>query len=209
MIEIKPALISGDFNEVRQKIEDLETLCQTVHLDVSDGLFSPLVTRYVPDDLYDLTGRIKIEAHLMAKAPEESLPYWAAVVDRVIVHAEAVADLETVLESLKPHHTKVGVALLLDSPLSEIKELLPQIELVQLMSIKKIGGQGEKLDEAIYRKIEKLRAMYDGIIQIDGGVTLQNAPELIAVGANSLVVGSAIWRAVDYVKAIENFQDLS
>lgn len=208
MIAIKPALISADFNEVSQKLADLETLCSEAHIDVSDGLFSPLVTRYTPDDLYDIPGRLKLEAHLMIEEPEDVLPAWAGVVDRLIVQAEAAKDLGVIIDSLKPHYTKVGVSLLLNTRVEEIELYLDQLDLIQLMAIENIGKQGEKLDEIIYAKTKYLSGKFDGIIQIDGGVTKANAPILVEHGANSLVVGSGIWQADDYVKEIEDFMDL-
>ena len=209
MIDIKPAIISADFNEVKQKVEDLETLVKTVHIDVADGLFTSLTTHYTPDDLYDLPGRIKLEAHLMISEPEDLLRAWTTAVDRIVVHLEAVKDLETVIEALKPYHTKLGVAVLLDTPLTDLVPYLNQIDLIQLMAIAEIGKQGEILDQKIYQKIKSLRSRFTGQIQIDGGVTLDNASELIEAGADSLVVGSAIWQAPDYVKAIENFHNLA
>ena len=207
-IAIKPALISADFNEVSQKISDLETLCQTVHIDVSDGQFSPLTTHYTPDDLYDIPGKVQLEAHLMINEPEDTLKAWAGVVDRVIVQAEATKNLGLIIESLEPHYTKVGVSLLLNTPIDEVEDFFDKLDLIQLMAIENIGKQGEKLDEIIYAKTKYLSGKFDGIIQIDGGVTKANAPILVEHGANSLVVGSAIWQADDYVKAVEDFMDL-
>lgn len=208
-VEIIPAVIGADFRAVEQKFNKLEGLVEWAQLDVMDGLFAPTRSFNEPELLSELVGKLKIEAHLMIEEPEHYLDEWLGVVDRVIVHYEATTDLERMIETTKHLPVKLGVALLLDTPIAKLEPYLDQINLVQLMSIAEIGAHGHPLEAKIFEKIKSLRqARPDVIIAVDGGVNLKNAPKLIKAGANRLVVGSAIWASGDIAGTIKKFQNL-
>lgn len=209
MAEVIPAIIGQNFSEVEDKLNLLDQLVDWAHLDVMDGKFAPSRSWSVASDLDFIAGRVKLEVHLMVKEPEAVLGEWVRVVDRIIVHAEAVNNLPDLLQVFESHHTQLGVALLLSTPLEEIESVLDQIKFVHLMSIEEIGYQGKKFEEKVLNKIKSLRAMAPHVtISVDGGINLDNASPVLAAGADRLVIGNAIWSAKDLTTAIAEFKKI-
>jgi len=207
--KIKPAIISSDFNEITYKVGVVDDYVSWVHLDIMDGKFAPTETTLTPLDLELLEGKIKLEVHLMIEQPEDSLTWWAKVADRLLLHIEATENIENIIESLGPHSTKLGLALLLDTPLSEVEPFLDKVDFVQLMSIKEIGSHGKKFESEVLEKIKNLRELWpDGIIQIDGGVNLDTGKQCLEAGADILVVGGAIWNTNNHISSLQSFLNL-
>lgn len=203
MIEIIPAIIGKNFTEITQKITQIEGLVTWAQLDVMDGSFTREYSWNTPTDLEQLTGKVKLEAHLMLAEPEQVVEDWARVCDRVIIHLEATEDPTEALELINKNACESAVCLLLDTPVEKLAPYLAQTRNVQLMGIATIGHHGEKLDERVFAKIESLRATYPDVkISVDGGVTLEKASKLIEFGADRLVVGSAIWNNKNIEDAI-------
>jgi ribulose-phosphate 3-epimerase len=194
---IIPAILETDFKAVAAKVFKLagaEPLDHHhwLHLDVSDGRFTPSFTWQTPADLLDLPGDFKLEAHLMIERPETVFREWLGVVDRVIIHAEATDHWPELVGLAEAAGVELGVALLLETPLAVLQKLQPRPKFIQLMSIATIGKQGEKLAEAIFPRLQELRREFpDAIIQVDGGVNKDNLEQLEAAGAANLVSGSA------------------
>lgn len=208
-MQLVPAIIAATGSEAIDKINLLESQSEWAHLDIMDGRFAPTVSWQAPADLELVEGRIKLEAHLMINEPERVLSEWLPVIDRAIVHFEAVADLSEMIETFKLYHNELGVALLLETPVEELTEYLPELEFVNLLAVKKIGYHGEPFDERVLKKIKALRKLSPKVtISVDGGINLENASEVIAAGADRLVVGGALWRAADLHKAIKDFNNL-
>lgn len=170
---------------------------------------------------------IDFEVDLMVKHPEEIIDDWIhAGAKRVIIHIESTPDvLELVKHIRKKYQSasesffgiQIGLALNIETPNELLYELLnkmderanSQIDFVQFMGIENIGFQGEPFDERVFEKISELRENFpDTIISVDGGVSLENAPDIIAAGANRLVSGSAIFESGDIGGTIEEFQSL-
>jgi len=208
-MEIIPSIIAGNFDEVREKIARVENLVDWVELDVMDGAFVPNVTWQTPDDLKSLTGQTKLSAHLMTVAPETIAEDWQEVTDRIIVHLEAINDLDGLIERQSPH-CPLGVALNLITPVEKVFPYLDQIKWVQLMSIARTGFGDEPFDNRVLTKIEILKNERPEIkLIVDGGINLIVAQELMASGVDALVIGSQIWGAADPAQAIQDFQALS
>lgn len=209
-MELVPAIIARNGSEVSDKLNLVESQTDWAHLDIADGQFAPTVTWQTPSDLELVEGRIKLEAHLMIVEPEVTLAAWTEVVDRVIVHAEAVADLGELIEVFDSQQTQLGVALLLSTPVETIASFLPQLKFINLLAVAKIGYHGEPFDERVLAKIKTLRSLAPKItISVDGGLNLANAQSVIAAGADRLVVGNALWQAADLTKTIAQFQNLA
>lgn len=207
--QIVPAIIGENFNEVSKKLERVEGLVEWVHVDVCDGVFAEGFTWDNPQDLFQVEGKTKIAVHLMIDRPEEVAGEWLEVADRVIVHAEATDRLGEIVEIFNGRSLMLGVALKLETPIDVIKEWLDKLKNVHLMSIAEIGHHGEPFDKSVLAKIKELRALWpDGIISIDGGITLDNAAEVLNAGADELIVGSALWQSKDVAKTIKDFQNL-
>jgi ribulose-phosphate 3-epimerase len=210
-MNIKPAIIPYTLSELETKMDVFKNQTDWIHLDVVDGKFATGASWNNPIDLELIDGRAKIEVHLMVEKPEDVVSSWVTVVDRLIIHIESTDHLDVLLESLQHTNTKIGLALLLETPLDQIEPYLQtkQIDLVQLMGIENIGHHGEEFSVATLEKIKNLREMWpEGIIQVDGGVNLETAPAAMAAGASSVVVGSAIWKSADPVDTFEQFKKI-
>ncbi len=208
MTEIIPAIIGKTFAEVTQKISQVEGLANWVQLDVMDGSFTQEYSWNKPDDLANLEGKIKLEAHLMLREPEEVVEDWAKVCDRIIVHLEATENLAETLELINKHACESAICLLLNTSIAKLAPFVAQTKNIQLMGIATIGHHGEKLDKSVLEKIKSLRASYPDVkISVDGGVTRENAGELIAAGADRLVAGSVIWNSENIADAINTLQN--
>lgn len=209
MAEIVPSIIAQNFEELKKKIVQVEGLVNWVQLDVADGCFALPVSWSAPDDLENIDGRTKIEAHLMVKEPEEYLLEWKKYVDRILVHEEATDHLAEIAEAFNGSIVEFGAVLNMETPIEKLEDLGDKLKVIQLMSIDKLGHYGAEFDEKIYDKLEALRERYPNVtINVDGGVNLDNAKKLVDAGANNLVVGSAIWSAPDIPIAIKKFQDV-
>ena len=209
-MQIIPAIIGKDFDEVKKKIKRIEGLVEWIQVDVMDGIF----TEALSWQCFDLPGRdnLKVELHLMVKDPQINLDKWLEVgVDRILIHYESTDEkkLEEILDELNDAEVEAGIALKLETPIDVIDTFIDKIDVVQLMSIATIGSYGQPFDERVYDKIRSLRAKYPGVtIEIDGGVSLDNAQKLIDAGADNLVVGSAIFKSKDIEETINNFKSL-
>ncbi len=209
MAEIVPSIIAKTFEEVKQKITQVEGVVTWVQLDVMDGQFVSSATWRTPDDLVNLAGDVRIEVHLMVDKPEDELKQWMEFADRVLVHVESTDYLADIIESFDGSPIKLGVVLKMDTPLSVLEDFVGKIEYVQLMSINVLGSYGAKFDEEIYDRIKMVRELYpEMLIGVDGGVTLLNAKSLIEAGANNLVIGSAIWESNNIPDTLKEFQSL-
>lgn len=170
---------------------------------------------------------VDFEADLMTKHPENIIDIWiAAGAKRVIIHIESTPDPLSLFKKIRQEYghpsessygIEIGAALNIDTPNEEVYDFLDNvddegrsaIDFIQFMGIENIGYQGEPFDERVFEKIRGLRERFpETIISVDGGVSLENATELIEAGANRLVSGSAIFESGDAAETIEAFQSL-
>lgn len=170
---------------------------------------------------------IDLEADLMVRHPENIIDDWiAAGAKRIIIHIESTPDPLSLFKKIRQEYGRasessygieIGVALNIETPNEEVYDILnendekgmPAIDFVQFMGIENIGYQGEPFDERVFEKIRELREEFpDTIISVDGGVSLDNAAELILAGADRLVSGSAIFESGDADGTIKVFQSL-
>lgn len=217
-MDVIPAIIGKDFEEVDEKILSVKNFVDWVHVDIMDGVFTPSESWPYPSTQgglaanWDILGSdIKKEVHLMVKNPERILSKWiGAGADRVLIHYEATDDenIRDILEELNSNELEAGIVLKYETPVEVVDKFIDEIDVVQLMSIAYIGAYGHPLEEGIYEKIERLRSRYPGVtISIDGGITLENAPKLKDAGADYLIAGSAIFKQKDIAKAISDFKN--
>ena len=234
-MELIPAIMPRSFSELREALETISGLAETVQIDVMDGIFVPEKSWPYTDGDYEgfLTlaeGRdsfpqhetVDFEADLMVANPEEEILKWIrAGARRVIVHYESTASFERIISLFKDRmHEKeladayskpieLGVALDIKTPNELLDPWMRDVNFVQCMGIARIGYQGEPFDERVIQKIKEFREKYpDVTISVDGGVSLETAPRLIRAGANRLVVGSAIWKSSDIEGTIEAFKKM-
>jgi ribulose-phosphate 3-epimerase len=209
MAQIIPAVIGQTYSEVERQLKILEGYTDWVHLDVTDGYFTPAKSWNAIEDLRFLEGKAKIEVHLMVEKPEEIVRDWAEVVDRIIIHHEATDHFSEILEAFSLSVVKIGVAFLLPTSIEALVPYLPKINLVHLMSIAEIGEQGHPFDARVLEKVKHLRSLAPNvIIQLDGGVNLETAKLALEAGVDNLIIGSAIWQTPNPIISLQSLQSL-
>lgn len=225
MVEIIPAIIPKSFREIEEKTALVAGLVETVQIDVCDGKFTPnktwpFITRSQSpfEELIaekkglPLGERLDYEFDLMVAKPAEAVPdFVRAGASRVILHLES-AEPDTLSDLIAEwkHSVEIGLALKPSTPIENLEAFLHEVAFVQCMGNDRIGFSGISLDErSVLPKISALRKRHPRlVIGVDIGVSIDTAPRLIAVGANRLVVGSAIFESEDPRFAIEQFKRL-
>lgn len=211
---LSPSLLSSDFGRLAEELEALEAAgLSWVHWDVMDGMFVPNIT-LGPGIIKSLRKRSTLffDVHLMIERPERYLAEFVdAGADLVGVHAEATAHLERAVAEIARLGAKPCVALNPATPLSAVEYLLPQLHMVLIMSVNP-GFGGQSFIPFCTDKVRELRGMIDSrglstLIQLDGGVSVENTAELVAAGADVLVSGSAFFGHPPYGQRHQAFQD--
>ncbi|MFH1226651.1 MAG: ribulose-phosphate 3-epimerase [Planctomycetota bacterium] len=228
-IKIGVSILSADFACLEKELDKCERAgVDAIHLDVMDGYFVPNITfgPVVIKSIRHCT-QLPMDAHLMIDAPHRYInDYIKSGVDIITLHAECYGELKPaaqgpdkfpkeitgiypeqirpVLNQIRSAHKKVYVALNPGSPLC-IQEILNEIDGVLIMSVNP-GFSGQSFDTSALSKIESLRRIYQGDIQVDGGVNEKIAPAIIKAGANYLVTASYFFSAADPAKAVKSLR---
>ena len=208
---IAPSMLAADFSNL---VRDIAVVNQSdadwFHLDVMDGVFVPNISFGMPVIKSMAKHTTKpLDVHLMIVDPDRYIQTFADLgADVLTVHAEACTHLHRSLQSIKAAGMKAGVALNPHTPIASLSHIIADIDLVCLMSVNP-GFGGQSFIEATYEKVRELRTLIDEnkastLIEIDGGVTDQNASQLVAAGADVLVAGSYVFSASDPTATIAN-----
>ena len=209
MIYIAPSLLSADFSKLQEEVKDIEQGgADWLHLDVMDGHFVPNIT-FGPGLIKALRphSNLFFDVHLMIENPDKYIQEFAdSGADMIVVHAEACTHLHRTIQSIHATGKKAGVALNPATSLSVLDYILPDVDLVLLMSVNP-GFGGQKFIN-IVPKLERLMEMckeqgVSPLVQVDGGITSETAPLVVNAGANVLVAGSAVFGKPDRKAAIE------
>jgi len=202
MAIIAPSILAADFGNLAKDIEMVNnSQAEWFHLDVMDGVFVPNISYGMPiiEKINSLTDKV-LDVHLMIVDPDRYISTFKQVgADILTVHYEACTHLHRTIQAIKAEGMKAGVALNPHTPVSVLEDVINDLDLVLIMSVNP-GFGGQKFIENTYNKVSKLKQMIteagaDVIIEIDGGVGVQNASKLIEAGADALVAGSAVFNA--------------
>lgn len=200
-VKIAPSILSADLARLGEQVQAAEAAgADYIHVDVMDGRFVPTMTFGPPivRSLRPIT-RLPIDVHLMMEMPERQIAAFAeAGADILTVHVETCPHLHRTVEQIKGLGVRAGVTLNPATPLISLEEILPEIDMVLVMSVNP-GFGGQAYLPASSAKIARLRRMLDnrGLshvdVEVDGGVKADNAADIVAAGANVLVLGTAVF----------------
>ncbi|MBQ5371843.1 MAG: ribulose-phosphate 3-epimerase [Rikenellaceae bacterium] len=201
---ISPSMLSADFGNLDRDTRMIDrSAAQWIHIDVMDGVFVPNISFGFPvmKPIRKASDKV-LDVHLMIVDPEKYVAQFAeAGADIVTFHYEATQTPREAIRLIRESGAKVGISIKPKTPVEVLRELLPEVDLVLVMSVEP-GFGGQSFIEGSTDKVRELRKMIDeaGLnvtIEIDGGVSAANARELYEAGCDALVAGSAVFKAAD------------
>lgn len=212
-MHVHPSILSADFANLAFDLSSLEN-ADAVHVDVMDNHFVPNLTfgLGVVEALRRNT-ELPLDVHLMINDPERWAPAYAEFAESVTFHLEASKNPEGLARELKALGAKVAIAIKPNTPVSELVQLLPLIDMVLIMTVEPgFGGQSlipETLQKISQAKAEIKASGLEIALQVDGGVTEENIGQLASLGANVFVAGSAVFRNPDRDAQIRKLRELA
>jgi len=206
-IKLAPSILSADFSRLgEQVVEATKAGADYIHVDVMDGHFVPQITigALVVAAVRKWTN-LPLDVHLMIEAPEHQISQFAdAGADIITVHIETCPDIHRTVQMIKESGVKAGVSLNPGTPIEALKEVLPSVDLVLVMTVNP-GYGGQPFIEGMLGKIAQLRAELDknGLtaeLEVDGGINAEVAPRVVKAGARVLVAGAAVFNSEQTVE---------
>lgn len=213
MIKIAPSILSADFSCLKEQIAEIEKGgAKYVHIDVMDGMFVPNITMgpVVIESIRKHTSLV-FDVHLMIEQPERYIKEFAeAGADIITVHVEATKDIRGCIEKIKSFGKRAGVSIKPATPVSAIKDIIDELDMVLVMSVEP-GFGGQKYIESADEKLRELKALMPAgaDVSVDGGIKLDNIDRVIKNGANTVVAGSAVFGAENIEEQTRFFVDLA
>lgn len=214
MVKLAPSILSADFGNLLEDIKKVEAAgADMLHIDIMDGMFVPNIS-FGPTVIKGFYNKVNIpfDVHLMIVDPDRYLEDFAGVGAKwITVHAETCVHLHRTVQQIKLLGAKAAVSLNPGSPLNLIEEVLPELDMVLLMTVNP-GFGGQSFIENSIDKIKRLKKMIDqrGLsvdIQVDGGINLKNCRRVAEAGANILVAGSAVFDTSDINETVKLFRE--
>ncbi len=209
MAKVAPSILSADFSKLGADVQEIcEFGADYIHVDVMDGAFVPNISfgAGVMKSLNNVA-TIPYDVHLMIEDPDRYIEDFVTPnTEFITVHQEACRHLDRTIQHIHSTGVKAGVALNPATPIVMVEDVLDKVDMILIMSVNP-GFGGQKF---IPRALDKIRRLdeirktngYDFVIEVDGGVNLQNCEELKSVGTDILVAGSAVFKAESRKKAI-------
>ena len=212
---IAPSMLACDFGNLYSEIQMVnKSEANWFHIDVMDGVFVPNISFGTPImKVLKKNAKKTLDVHLMIVNPDNYLESFAELgADILTVHYEACTHLHRTVQRVKDLKMKAGVAINPHTPISSLKSIIKELDLVCIMSVNP-GFGGQSFIEGTYSKIEELKSLIKeqsskAIIEIDGGVNSENAKKLIDCGANALVAGSFVFKSKNPTETISELCSL-
>ena len=211
--QLAPSILAADFANLQKEVEMLnDSTADFIHVDVMDGIFVPNISFGIPvTEAIHRHATKPLDVHLMIVNPELYLEAFVKAGASILtVHVEACTHLHRTLQEIKRLGARAGVALNPHTPIESLSEVLEEVDLVCMMSVNP-GFGGQKFIEHSYSKVANLKEMIlkkgsNAQIEVDGGVTDQNAKSLVEAGADILVAGSFVFNAPNPIATIASLK---
>ena len=208
-------MLSCNFGKLKEEIEMVnQSEAGWFHLDIMDGVFVPNITFGTPIlEVFKEYATKHLDAHLMIVNPENYIEKFASLgANTITVHYEACDNLLNTINQIKKLNVKAGVAINPDTDVSVLDSLVNEIDLICLMSVFP-GFSGQKFIPETFERLEKLKKIIteknsQAMIQIDGGVSIDNAKKLVSLGADILVAGSFVFKSEDASTTIKKLNSV-
>ena len=215
MLKLAPSILSADFGHLAEDVKKIEEGgADYIHVDVMDGHFVPNISFGAPvmKCLNGKTG-LPYDVHLMIENPDMYIDDFVTPQTEYITgHQEACVHLHRTIQNIKSKGVKAGVSINPATPVSTLECILPDVDLVLIMSVNP-GFGGQKFIPGALEKVRELAEIkraknLDFVIEIDGGITLDNISEVMEAGVEMAVAGSAVFKADNVVQRVKNFKKL-
>ncbi|MGY0372123.1 ribulose-phosphate 3-epimerase [Clostridium sp. JNZ J1-5] len=214
MVKLSPSILSADFKKLGEDILNLEKYgADLVHIDVMDGMFVPNISFGIPimKSIRPIT-KMPFDVHLMIEEPSRYIEdFVKAGADIITIHYEADRHLDRTINYIKEFGVKAGIAINPATPVSSIKHLISEVDMVLIMSVNP-GFGGQKYIKYCSDKIREVKELSKDVnngllIEVDGGIGVDNVSEVVNAGANVIVAGSAVFKNGQIEKNIQSLKE--
>ena len=213
MLKLAPSILSADFSALAADVKKIEEGgADYIHVDVMDGHFVPNIS-FGAAVMKSLNGKTSVpyDVHLMIENPDQYIgDFVTENTAYITVHQEACVHLHRTIQNIKSKGVKAGVSINPATPVSTLECVLDDLDMVLIMSVNP-GFGGQKFIPQTLNKVKELAEIrkergLDFVIEIDGGITLNNAKEVMEAGVDIAVAGSAVFGAEDIVQRVKDFK---
>lgn len=214
MIKIAPSMLSADFARLAEDVKDVEKGgADLLHIDIMDGHFVPNLT-FGPDVVKSLRKHtaLPFDVHLMVTNPEDYVQAFADIgTEYFTFHAEATPHLHRLVQDIKAHGMKAGIALNPSTPVAVLEDIAGDLDMILIMSVNP-GFGGQKFIPQALRKIKKAKALFayvnrkDAVVEVDGGINAATIEGVREAGVDIVVAGSAVFGAEDRAAMIQTLR---
>jgi ribulose-phosphate 3-epimerase len=213
---IAPSVLASDFGNLGREVSMInESAADWIHVDIMDGVFVPNFSMGIPVvEAIKRHAKKPLDVHLMVVNPEKHVEaFRRAGADSISVHIEVCPHLHRNIQQIQAMGCKAGVAINPHTAVAALEDIIRDIDIVCMMSVNP-GFGGQKFIENTYRKVAQLKSLIarsnaSAKIEVDGGVTLQNARALLEAGADILVAGNIVFSAADPKEVIRQLKEMS